>query len=453
MAEKKGEGDFVVTPWEVSGKVDYDKLVNQFGTKKIPPSMLERIKKHTGELHYMLRRGIFFSHRDFDWLLDKYEAGEKFFLYTGRGPSGHTHLGHLVPWIFTAWLQKKFDVHLYFQMTDDEKHLVKNLSLEETTSFAYENALDVLACGMDPKKTHIFSDIEYGKTLYKEAVKIAKHVTFSTSKAVFGFKNSSNIGIIFFPAIQAVPCFLPSVQAGKNIPCLIPAAIDQDPYWRISRDVAPKLGFYKPAQIHNKFIPGLGPGGKMSASDPSSAIFTTDTPEQIEKKIMNAFSVDSSETLLIKDEEGIKLVKIGDFVDEIIESQTETEKIPEINGEATHPDRDYEVVSFNEDFNMEFKPVEKVIRHKISGPLFELKLESGYKVKVTGSHSVFVIGDGKVKVKEVKNLKRGDYVVVPKRLPENESHVTEINLLKELLKLPDKIKSKIFLEIENEKNP
>ena len=290
MPEGKREEDFVVTPWEVSGKVDYDKLVKRFGTKKLTPSLLERMKKHTGELHYMLRRGIFFSHRDFDWLLDKYEAGEKFFLYTGRGPSGHTHLGHLVPWIFTAWLQKKFDVHLYFQMTDDEKHLVKNLSLEETTSFAYENALDVLACGMDPKKTHIFSDIEYAKTLYKEAIKISKHVTFSTAKAVFGFKNSSNIGIIFFPAIQAVPCFLPSVQEGKNIPCLIPAAIDQDPYWRISRDVAPKLGYYKPTAIHCKFIPGLGPGGKMSASDPNSAIFTTDTPEQIEKKIMNAFT-------------------------------------------------------------------------------------------------------------------------------------------------------------------
>jgi len=294
MDESAGRGrkkeEFVVTPWEVSGRVDYDKLVKQFGTKKLTPSLIERMKKHVGKLHVMLRRGIFFSHRDFDWILDRYEAGEKFFLYTGRGPSGHTHLGHLISWIFTAWLQKKFGAELYFQMTDDEKHLVKPLTLKQTTAFAYDNALDVLACGMDPKKTHIFTDIEYAKTIYKEAVKISKHLTFSTAKAVFGFKNSSNIGIIFFPAIQAVPCFLPSIQAGKNIPCLIPAAIDQDPYWRISRDIAPKLGFYKPAQIHSKFIPGLGPGGKMSASDPNSAVFTTDTPEQIEKKIMNAFT-------------------------------------------------------------------------------------------------------------------------------------------------------------------
>jgi len=281
---------FVVTPWEVKGEVDYEKLIKQFGTKPISKELLERIEKRTGELHFMLRRGIFFSHRDLDWILDKYEKGEKFFLYTGRGPSGHTTLGHLIPWMFTKWLQDKFGAELYFQMTDDEKYLVKNLTLEQTTGFTYDNALDVIACGFDPEKTFIFSDIEYAKTLYKTAVQVAKHITFSTVKAVFGFTNESNIGITFFPSIQIVPCFLPSIQKKRNIPCLIPAAIDQDPYWRPARDVASKLNFYKPAQIHCKFIPGLGSGGKMSASEPETCIFTTDSPEQIEKKIMNAFT-------------------------------------------------------------------------------------------------------------------------------------------------------------------
>ena len=43
----------------------------------------------------MLRRNIFFAHRDLKWLLDEYEKGNKFFLYTGRSPSGPIHLGHL----------------------------------------------------------------------------------------------------------------------------------------------------------------------------------------------------------------------------------------------------------------------------------------------------------------------------------------------------------------------
>ncbi|MEM7821372.1 MAG: tryptophan--tRNA ligase [Candidatus Aenigmatarchaeota archaeon] len=281
---------FLVTPWEVRGEVDYEKLIKEFGVKRITDELLERIKKHTKELHFLLRRKIFFSHRDMDWILERYENGEKFFLYTGRGPSGHTHIGHLIPWIFTSWLQKKFDAELYFQMTDDEKFLVKpELSLQDTIGYTYDNVLDVIACDFDYKKTFIFSNTEYAKTQYKIAIQIAKHVTFSTVKSIFGFKNTSNIGIVFFPAIQAVPCFLPSVLKGKNIPCLIPAAIDQSPYWRMARDVAPKLNFYKPAEIHSKFFPGLGKGGKMSSSEPETAIFTSDTEEKIERKVMNAF--------------------------------------------------------------------------------------------------------------------------------------------------------------------
>jgi tryptophanyl-tRNA synthetase len=71
---------------------------------------------------------------------------------------------------------------------------------------------------------------------------------------------------------------------------LIPAAIDQDPYWRMTRDIAGRLGFYKPAQMHAKFLPGLGRGGKMSASIPETAIFTIDPPNLAAKKVMGAFT-------------------------------------------------------------------------------------------------------------------------------------------------------------------
>jgi tryptophanyl-tRNA synthetase len=220
-----------------------------------------------------------------------YEKGGKFVLYTGRGPSGHTHLGHLVPWIFTKWLQDIFDVDLYFQITDDEKFLFnQDLSFEETMNYAYENAKDILAVGFDPQKTHFIFDSQLTKTMYQIAVRVANRVTFSTARAVFGFTNDSNIGMIFYPAIQAMPCFLPTELLGAKVPVLIPAAIDQDPYWRITRDVAPKLGYYKPTAIHCKFFPGLAEGGKMSASQPDTCIFTTDTPKQAKKKIMRAFT-------------------------------------------------------------------------------------------------------------------------------------------------------------------
>ncbi len=283
----------VVTPWEVEGKVDYDKLIKEFGVSKIDFALLERIKKHTGELHPFLRRKVFFAHRDLNWLLDEYEKGNSFFLYTGRAPSGPVHIGHLLPWIFCKWLQDKFNAEMWFQFPDEEKFLFKKeLEFKDTEKYLYENMLDVIALGFDPKKTHFLIDTQHAGLMYKQACRVAKKITFSTIKASFGFTNETNIGSIFYTSMQAVPTFLPSILKGKNIPCLIPLGIDQDTHFRVSRDVVPKLGYYKPAIIHTVFLPPLsGTSGKMSASDDSSAIYTTDTPKQVEKKIKKyAFS-------------------------------------------------------------------------------------------------------------------------------------------------------------------
>lgn len=283
--------EMVVTPWEVRGKVDYDRLIREFGTQPLTEELLQKIAKRTGELHLQLRRRLFFSHRDLDTILDLYEKGIKFVLYTGRGPSGPVHIGHLVPWIFTKHLQEKFGTRLYFQMTDDEKFIIDDeLELKETKKFAYENALDLIAIGFKPEETFIIFDVQDIDLLYDVALEVAKRITYSAAKATFGFQESTNIGWVFWPAIQAVPCFIHAKLTGENVPALIPAAIDQDPYWRITRDIAPKLGYYKPAQIHCRFLPGLGVGGKMSASEPETSIFTIDPPEVVKRKIWSAFT-------------------------------------------------------------------------------------------------------------------------------------------------------------------
>ncbi|CAG8459265.1 9286_t:CDS:2 [Acaulospora colombiana] len=62
----------IITPWTVEGAVvdgksqaiDYDKLIEQFGTKHIDEELLKRFEALTGKkCHILLRRGIFFSHR------------------------------------------------------------------------------------------------------------------------------------------------------------------------------------------------------------------------------------------------------------------------------------------------------------------------------------------------------------------------------------------------------
>jgi tryptophanyl-tRNA synthetase len=102
----------VVDPYNVTGEIgedgvakaiNYSSLIEQFGTKRILEEDLKRFEDVTGHKpHRFMRRGIVFSHRDLNLILDRHERGEPFFLYTGRGPSSDSmHIGHTVPFEFT----------------------------------------------------------------------------------------------------------------------------------------------------------------------------------------------------------------------------------------------------------------------------------------------------------------------------------------------------------------
>jgi len=282
-----------VDAYKVEGKIDYDQFAKQYGLKPIDEELRKRLEKYTGPMHFLLRRNIIFAHRELDWILSEYEKGNPFYLYTGRGTSKGMHLGHLMPFMFAKWLQDRFGVEIYIQIPDEEKYLAKkdsDMTMEEIHNMAIDNVLDIIALGFKPNKTKIFFDTNYANTMYKNAVKVAKHITFSTVKDAFGFTNESNIGLIFYTAMQAVPAFLKSVEVGHNVPCLIPLAIDQDVHFRVARDVLGKLGYYKPAIIYTKFLPGLDGTSKMSSSEPNNTIYLDDTPEMVTKKINKALT-------------------------------------------------------------------------------------------------------------------------------------------------------------------
>lgn len=290
-----------VTPWDVRGQVidgvevgvDYGKLMNQFGCQPIPEDLIRRLEKQTGKpAHPLLRRGAFYCHRDLEKILDLHAAGKAFYLYTGRGPSSESmHLGHMIPFLFCKYLQDAFDCFLVIQMTDDEKFLFKEaLTLEQCKGYAFENSKDIIAVGFNPKKTFIFPNTMYMGKMFETVLRVQKLINYNQACNIFGFTESDAIGKISFPATQIAPCFseaFPHLFGGKrDVPCLIPYAIDQDPYFRLCRDIAPRLKLHKPASVCSVFFPALqGFHTKMSASSENSAIFMTDSAKQIETKI------------------------------------------------------------------------------------------------------------------------------------------------------------------------
>ena len=298
-----GDDDQIVTPWKVQSKtaINYMKLIDKFGCKPIDGDLIRRFELVTGlKAHHWLRRGIFFSHRDLNKTLDAYQAGKQVFLYTGRGPNSEAmHLGHMIPFMFTKYLQDAFDAILIVQMSDDEKYHFKGGDLDEFNRLSYENSKDIIACGFNPDKTFIFSNLEtLGGALYKNVVKIMKSTTGNQIKGIYGLTLDNNVGQISWPCFQAAPAFsnsFPEILGPGHIHCLVPMAIDQDPYFRMARDFADKHkreGYLKPEAIHTKFLVGLGGvNAKMSSSGNNPTIYLTDELKSIRKKIMKyAFS-------------------------------------------------------------------------------------------------------------------------------------------------------------------
>lgn len=144
------EGEDNVTPWDVTASsakgVDYEKLISMFVFPCVLQSLYRKVRmqKTGARSHWTVRevnwtssssnapeRNVLrpqvriswlyiyyeINFRDLSAILDRKEQGKPFFLYTGRGPSsGSLHLGHLIPFIFTKWLQEVFDVPLIIQV-------------------------------------------------------------------------------------------------------------------------------------------------------------------------------------------------------------------------------------------------------------------------------------------------------------------------------------------------
>ena len=262
QTENDGQSpEMTVTPYAVEGAVDYEKLLEQFGADPLTDEQIHRLPDHPS-----VRRRIFYAGRDVDRYLAAAEADEDHAIVTGIGPSGPLHLGHVLPLYLAKRFQEATGATVYLPFSDDEKYLAKDQSFESIGDHTRENLRDVLAVGFDPDRTRIVIDTADADVIYPIAVRLAKGLTPATIDAVYG--EGPNVGLSFYPAVQATHLLLPQLVAGRQ-PTLIPIAIDQDPHVRVCRDLAGKeeLPVEKPGALLGRFLPSLDGPGKMSSSE------------------------------------------------------------------------------------------------------------------------------------------------------------------------------------------
>lgn len=310
VPESGADGDQLITPWDVNCRgpkgIDYDRVRSQFQSQEVTAAELTKLEaayRAAGSdvaPHHFFRRGIAFSHRDLDVVLDDVIAGRRAYLYTGRGPSAASmHVGHIIPFLLTQHLQRALKLPLVIQLTDDEKFLFRDTPLTgaKADAIVMNNIKDIIAFGFDPARTFIFRNTAYMGRMYPTVVELQRLMTLNAVKNTFGFADTDCVGKVAFPAIQAAPCFASAFPAvlplkSPNIKCLIPCAIDQDPFFVLTRSIAPRIKRPKPALLHTKFLPALkGPTHKMSSSAVQNGVLSlSDTPAEIRTKVRSAFS-------------------------------------------------------------------------------------------------------------------------------------------------------------------
>lgn len=223
--------------------------------------------------------------------------GQGFYLYTGRGPSSLSlHLGHLVPLLMTKKLAKDMTAPLVVQLTDDEKLVTSKVesleAMEACTSANYELMDKIFG---DLVSQWFVSSKRLGE-IYPQLLKLSQAFTCSTLKGCFGIEGHANPLRYFFPLSQialAFPEVMETLDSSfKERRALIIASKDQDPFFRLARDVAHRLGWTPPTILYLDTLPSVHGGldSKMSASEPEGCIFVNDSAKTIKQKLAKAYS-------------------------------------------------------------------------------------------------------------------------------------------------------------------
>jgi len=255
---KREAQEFKVTPWEVSGKINYEKLVKEFGIKPLP-SLPEPFRENL-----LFRRKIIFAQRDFERILESVKNRKKFVMMTGLMPSGKFHLGHMLIAQQMVFYQE-LGARLYIAVADLEAYSTRHKNMEEMKKIAISEYLtNYIALGLSPKNLDFYFQSERSKNAgksnayYRLASNFSRYATFSEFRAIYGEISPARINASL---LQAADMFHPQLPEFEGtIPIVVPVGVDQDPHLRIARDIAQRYKdnrFTQLSSTYNLFFPSL----------------------------------------------------------------------------------------------------------------------------------------------------------------------------------------------------
>ena len=229
-------------------------------------------------------------------------AKEKIIL-TGDRPTGRLHIGHYV-----GSLRRRVELQnsgLYdkiFIFIADAQALTDNMeNPEKVRQNVIEVALDYLACGIDPAKTHIFiqsmvpelTELSFYYMNLVTVSRLQRNPTVKSEIHMRNFETSIPVGFFTYPISQAA-----DITAFRAT--TVPVGEDQEPMIEQAREIVRRFNYiYGETLVEPEILlpdnaaclrlPGTDGKAKMSKSL-GNCIYLSDSADEVQKKVKSMYT-------------------------------------------------------------------------------------------------------------------------------------------------------------------
>jgi tryptophanyl-tRNA synthetase len=208
-------------------------------------------------------------------------------------PTGRLHLGHLVG-ALDNWVKLQNTHDTFYTIVDWHALTTEYADPSSIREDTFQVALDWLAAGIDPGRSTVFvqSDVKEHAELHLLLSMVVplpwleRVPTYKEQQEQLREKDLNTYGFLGYPLLQAADILIYKADA-------VPVGEDQVPHLELTREIARRFnhfygGVFPEPQAHLTTAPRLpGTDGRKMSKSYGNAIFLSDPPDVIGKKVDN----------------------------------------------------------------------------------------------------------------------------------------------------------------------
>jgi tryptophanyl-tRNA synthetase len=224
-------------------------------------------------------------------------------IVSGIKPSGDLHIGNYLGMLKQSVELQNSGKYITFYFIADYHSLTQRYEPKEKIAEIFKIAVDILAVGIDPKKSVIFIQSHVSEHanlawIFNTITPVGKLQNMIEYKEKLSEGQMPNAGLMDYPVLMAADILLYKAD-------YVPAGEDQRQHVELAREIARTFNdrfgktFKEPKAVTTKgtrVMSLANPNKKMSKSIPNGCIYLSDSPSTIKDKIKRAVT-DSSSTI------------------------------------------------------------------------------------------------------------------------------------------------------------